>query len=41
MHYYRLTFILGKPDYLGLGVDAEYPGAVTIVSAFQHGGAHV
>jgi H+/Cl- antiporter ClcA len=35
-----LTYILGKPDYLGLGVDAEYPGAVTIVSAFQHGGAH-
>jgi H+/Cl- antiporter ClcA len=35
-----LTFILGKLDYLGLGVDAEYPGAVTIVSAFQQGGAH-
>ncbi|MFD0765887.1 voltage-gated chloride channel family protein [Mucilaginibacter lutimaris] len=34
-----LTYILGKPDYLSLGVDAEYPGAVTIVSAFQHGGA--
>jgi H+/Cl- antiporter ClcA len=34
-----LTFILGKPDYLSLGVDAEYPGAVTIVSAFQHSGA--
>ena len=34
-----LTFILGKPDYLSLGVDAEYPGAVTIVSAFQHAGA--
>jgi len=33
-----LTFILGKPDYLSLGVDAEYPGAVTIVSAFQQGG---
>jgi H+/Cl- antiporter ClcA len=36
-----LTYILGRPDYLSLGVDAEYPGAVTIVSAFQHGGAHV
>jgi H+/Cl- antiporter ClcA len=35
-----LTYILGKPDYLSLGVNAEYPGAVTIVSAFQHGGAH-
>ncbi|WP_158825252.1 voltage-gated chloride channel family protein [Mucilaginibacter lacusdianchii] len=35
-----LTFILGKPDYLSLGVDPEYPGAVTIVSAFQQGGAH-
>ncbi|MDT3402968.1 voltage-gated chloride channel family protein [Mucilaginibacter terrae] len=34
-----LTFILGKPDYLSLGVDAEYPGAVTIVSAFQQNGA--
>ena len=35
-----LTIILGKPDYLSLGVDAEYPGAVTIPSAFQVGGAH-
>jgi H+/Cl- antiporter ClcA len=35
-----LTFIIGKPDYLSLGVDAEYPGTVTIVSAFQQGGAH-
>jgi H+/Cl- antiporter ClcA len=34
-----ITQVLGKPDYLSLGVDAEYPGAVTIVSAFQHGGA--
>jgi len=34
-----LTFILGKPDYLSLGVSPEYPGAVTIVSAFQPGGA--
>lgn len=36
-----LTALLGKPDYLSLGVDAEYPGAITIVSAFQHGGAHL
>ncbi|WP_460679871.1 chloride channel protein [Mucilaginibacter koreensis] len=34
-----LTLILGKPDYLSLGVDAEYPGAVTIPSAFHSGGA--
>lgn len=34
-----LTLLLGKPDYLSLGVDAEYPGAVTIISAFHHGGA--
>lgn len=34
-----LTFIIGKPDYLSLGVDAEYPGAVTVPSAFRAGGA--
>lgn len=34
-----LTFLNGKPDYLGLGVDAEYHGAVTIPSAFNAGGA--
>lgn len=34
-----LTFINGKPDYLGLGVDAEYHGAITIPSAFNAGGA--
>ncbi|TDO22950.1 chloride channel protein [Pedobacter duraquae] len=34
-----LTLLLGKPDYLSLGVDAEYPGAVTIPSAFHTGGA--
>jgi len=34
-----LTFILGKPDYLSLGVEPEYPHAVTIVSAFNQGGA--
>lgn len=36
-----LTYIAGKPDYLSLGVDAEHPGAVTIVSAFQTGGANM
>lgn len=35
-----LTLILGKPDYLGLGVEPQQPGAVTIVSAFEQGGAH-
>lgn len=34
-----LTFVIGKPDYLSLGVDAEYPGAVTIPSAFHLQGA--
>lgn len=34
-----LTLILGKPDYLSLGVNAEYPGAITIPSAFHTGGA--
>lgn len=34
-----LTQLLGKPDYLSLGVDPEYPAAVTIQSAFQQGGA--
>ncbi|MBF9253612.1 voltage-gated chloride channel family protein [Pontibacter sp. 172403-2] len=34
-----LTFILGRPDYLSLGVDPEYPGAVTVSSAFEAGGA--
>ncbi|MBB6272280.1 H+/Cl- antiporter ClcA [Pedobacter cryoconitis] len=34
-----LTYLIGKPDYLSLGVDAEYPGAVTIPSAFIQGGA--
>ena len=34
-----LTWIIGKPDYLSLGVDPEHPGAVTIVSAFAKGGA--
>jgi len=34
-----LTLIIGKPDYLSLGVDGEYPGAITIPSAFHSGGA--
>ncbi|WP_432713342.1 voltage-gated chloride channel family protein [Pedobacter sp.] len=34
-----LTVLIGKPDYLSLGVAAEYPGAVTISSAFKQGGA--
>jgi len=34
-----LTCLIGKPDYLSLGVDAEYPGAITIPSAFTQGGA--
>ena len=36
-----LTMIIGKPDYLSLGVDAEHAGAVTIVSAFNNGGADI
>ncbi len=34
-----LTYLINKPDYLSLGVDAEYPGAVTIPSAFYTHGA--
>jgi len=34
-----LTQLLGKPDYLSLGVDPEYPNAITIQSAFKPGGA--
>ena len=34
-----LTFLVSKPDYLSLGADAEYTGAITIVSAFKAGGA--
>ncbi|QEC76739.1 voltage-gated chloride channel family protein [Mucilaginibacter ginsenosidivorax] len=34
-----LTALLGKPDYLGLGIDAEHAGAITIPSAFNAGGA--
>ncbi|MHA4807198.1 voltage-gated chloride channel family protein [Flavitalea flava] len=35
-----LTYLLGTPDYLGLGVTSNDPGAVSIVSAFKAGGAH-
>lgn len=35
-----LTLLIGKPDYLGLGVDAEHVGAVTIPSAFHTGGSY-
>ncbi|RZA01218.1 MAG: voltage-gated chloride channel protein [Sphingobacteriaceae bacterium] len=35
------TYLSGKPDYLSLGVDAEYLGAVTIPSAFTSGGADI
>ena len=35
-----LTYAIGKPDYLSLGIDPEYPGAITIPSAFHTGGAH-
>lgn len=34
-----LTFLVGKPDYLSLGINPEYQGAVTVVSAFKAGGA--
>ena len=34
-----LLIFVGKPDYLSLGVNAEYPGAITISSAFTKGGA--
>jgi len=34
-----LTYLNGKPDYLSLGVDPEYAGAITIPSAFHSGGA--
>jgi H+/Cl- antiporter ClcA len=34
-----LTALLGKPDYLSLGIDPEHAGAVTIPSAFNAGGA--
>jgi len=36
-----LTLLIGKPDYLSLGVDAEHAGAITIPSAFHAGGADI
>ncbi len=36
-----LTYLLGKPDYLSLGIDAQYPGAITIPSAFHTGGSDI
>jgi H+/Cl- antiporter ClcA len=34
------SFLLHTGDYLGLGVTGNHPGAVSIVQAFQPGGAH-
>lgn len=34
-----LTFAIGTRDYLGLGVSSSDPSAVTLLSAFQPGGA--
>lgn len=34
-----LVWLVGTKDYLGLGVRAGAPGAVTLISAFQDGGA--
>lgn len=34
-----LTWLAGTTDYLGLGVTSNNPGAVTLVSAFNQGGA--
>jgi len=34
-----LFWLLGTGDYLGLGVRGEHPGSVTLLSAFQPGGA--
>ena len=34
-----LTLLLGRPDYLGLGVHAPQAGTVTILSSFHDGGA--
>lgn len=34
-----LTYLNGKQDYLSLGVDPQYPGAITIPSAFHSGGS--
>jgi H+/Cl- antiporter ClcA len=34
-----LVMIQGRTDYLGLGIDPQYPGAITLPSAFSIGGA--
>ncbi len=34
-----LFWLLGTGDYLGLGVRGEHPGSVTLLSAFEAGGA--
>jgi len=34
-----LTYAIGTRDYLGLGVHADTPGATTLLSAFEVGGA--
>jgi len=34
-----LTYLIGIPDYLSLGIDPEYAGATTIPSAFHTGGS--
>lgn len=34
-----ITLILGKSDYLGLGIDPEHAGSITISSSFHAGGA--
>lgn len=34
-----LVYLVGTHDYLGLGVHAYHPGAVTLLSAFESGGA--
>jgi len=35
-----LTLILGRQDYLSLGVDPQFADSITIQSAFHQGGAH-
>ena len=35
-----LTYLVGTRDYLGLGVSASHPGGVSILAAFNPGGAH-
>ncbi len=34
-----LTFLVGKPDYLSLGVNPQRPDSITIISSFTNGGA--